>query len=96
VEALLRGINATDAGIKAAKTTVFYSMQHNFNRVCNASRASTQRYNTHMPTVRLLVGSVAMSAQSGPTLTVVAAVEVVAPLGAAKVLFEALERRIRA
>ena len=27
-------MNTTDAGIKAAKTTVFHSMQHNFDRAC--------------------------------------------------------------
>jgi hypothetical protein len=34
VETLLRGMNMTDAGIKAEKTTSFHSMQYNFNRAC--------------------------------------------------------------
>ncbi len=34
VETLLRGMNTTDAGIEAAATTVFHSMQHNFDRAC--------------------------------------------------------------
>ena len=32
VETLLRGMNTTDAGIEAAKTTVLHSMQYNFDR----------------------------------------------------------------
>jgi hypothetical protein len=38
--------------------------------------------NMHMPTDRLLVGSVALSAQPGPTLTAVVAVEVAAQVNA--------------
>ena len=34
VETLLRGMNTTDAGIEAAKTTVFHSMQHSFDKAC--------------------------------------------------------------
>jgi hypothetical protein len=34
VEALLCGMNKTDAGIKAAKTSVFHTMQYNFDRAC--------------------------------------------------------------
>jgi hypothetical protein len=34
VETLLRGMITTDASIEAAKTTVFHSMQHDFNRAC--------------------------------------------------------------
>ena len=34
VETLLCGMNKTDAGIEAAKSTVFHSMQHDFDRAC--------------------------------------------------------------
>ena len=34
VETLLRGMNTTDPGIVAAKTTIFHSMQHNFDKAC--------------------------------------------------------------
>jgi hypothetical protein len=82
VETLLRGMNTTDAGIEAAKTTVFHSMQYNFDRAFSScpptSRASTRRRNTHLPTNRLLLGNVAISARPGPTLTAVVAVEVTA------------------
>jgi hypothetical protein len=39
VETLLRGMNTTDAGIMAAKTTVFHSMQHDFDRACELMSA---------------------------------------------------------
>ncbi len=71
VETLLRGMNTTDAGIEAARTTiVLHSMQYNLTELASSyphvSRASTRRHNTHMPTARLLVGSVAISVRQGP------------------------------
>ena len=63
VETLLRGMNTTDPGIEAAKTTIFHSMQHNFDRACEFMSAyilseqaeaqhayANRRHNMHMPT----------------------------------------------
>ncbi len=85
VETLLSGMNTTDAGIDAAKTTVFHSMQHDFDRACefimsayiSSKHAEAQHAYANHP-VAGGPGSVAISARPGPTLTVVVAVEVAA------------------
>ena len=41
VETLLCGMNTTDAGIEAAKTTVFHSTQYNFDKACEFMSATS-------------------------------------------------------